>query len=324
MNLVLVLVTLFSVFCNIGLIIASLRSNEWAKLGNGKDFTIYQCVDCDPLQENWNFECLARSFCANSLEPGLCSLYSDLYKASYAYLILELASLVFSLMFLEKLLLLAFKSYVGSKLITILSALGMFILHLAGTFFWLGFTDATSNCDKPEGKDRPDICYSSGLAIAISNCILMLLTVCLFIFSSCRTRYLDESAVVNGQFCGISIRKWAWISLIFTIIGVILILACLTINTWVESSHFKGSLTRCEKCNDLQWLSWGCLKGTECSINPDSENCIIYSNLYRAESIFLILQAVCIILAMLFLQVLTAFAMGQDYGVRCLNYVKAI
>ena len=321
MKLLLVLVSLILATLNISLIIASLSSESWSKFNSSKVQTLYNCSDCDLLQEDWNFECLARLSCNNSLDPGLCSMYSSLYKASFAYLT---ASLLCSILFIEKLILLTFGYYIGSRVLTVGSAVGMALFHVIGTILWFGYTSAGHNCPHVSGSEIPSVCYSTGPVIAIANCVLMGITVVFFSVGFCKSEVQEEDKTVRGKFLWISIEKWGWVILFFVLAGIVLKLGSLTVQAWVKSGTFQGSLYRCKDCNEIEWMGWDCLQGTECNINPNSQKCVSYSKLHRASKRFISLEAACVILIALFLQVLTALIMGQDYGNRFMNYVRNI
>lgn len=309
---------------NIILIIASLGVKYWAKVNSDDDLALYSCSDCGSLKSNWNYECLGRSYCQLEGADSHCSLYTDLYKASYSYLILEFCALVLSLLFLEKLLLICFDRYPGQKFTVILTAVFMLIMHLLGTILWFAYSEAGNHCEKTNYARRPDICYSQGPSIAISNCVLMLITITIFIIS-----YKPQANILIKEFAPGSIwwipRKLIiWISISFLSLSIILMLASLTVKKWVNSENFTGSLTRCEDCDKVEWLSWTCLQSFECEINSDSLFCTDYSELASASKNFVGLQGATFIFISLFIQNLTALSKNQVHGFILTNYVNII
>ena len=209
MKLVFVLIILSLLILNIALIIASLGSQRWSVIDSNKNFSLYYCIDCEDLQHDWNFECLARSSCSTTLKQNDCSLYSDLYKASYAYLILEFASLLMSILFFEKLLLIITNDDIGSKISIIGISISMLVFHVAGTIFWFGLSAAGTTCDTPSTNTKPSVCYSTGPKLAISNCVLMFVTITLFISVFCRAESSDAKSVLHCKFLGVSGKKWS-------------------------------------------------------------------------------------------------------------------
>jgi hypothetical protein len=113
-------------------------------------------------------------------------------------------------------------------------------------------------------------------------------------------------------------------SLFLGLTGFVLMLAALTVEDWISFYQFKGSLARCDNCDAVNWLGWQCLKGTQCEVNPGSSSCKDYKNYYYAEKSFISLQAVCLVFMTLYLQTVTAFIRGYEYGYSAANYVRII
>ena len=253
-------------------------------------------------------------------------MYKDLYKASYAYFTLEFASLLLAIILLEKVLLKIFNLYSGSRLMINTIALGMVITHISATIFWFAYTKSGNHCETALNQDRPDICYSTGAKIAISNIVFMFITV-VAIFSL--FKYYDwsevqEKSLLNYNFLWISSRIWGWLIFVFCLISILLMLASLSTSSWVNNSKFYGGLYRCNNCDTTTNLGWDCLQGTACSINSSSEECNNYKELYKAAQLFISFESAAIIFFMLFLQVLINFNMGNDYGSSSINYVSFI
>lgn len=309
---------------NIVLIIASLGVKYWAKVNSDEDLALYSCSNCGSLKTDWNYECLGRSYCELEGADSQCSLYSDLYKASYSYLILEFCALVLSILFLEKLLLICFDRYPGQRFTIIFTAIFMFIMHLLGTILWFAYSEAGNTCDKTTYTSKPDICYTQGPALAISNCILMSITIISFIILYKPHPNTLIKEFLPGSIWWIPRKLTIWVSISFLSLSIILILASLTIKKWVNNENFTGSLIRCEDCNKVEWLSWTCLKSLECEINSDSATCSDYSELASASSNFVGLQGATFIFISLFIQNLTALSKHQVHSFILANYVKHI
>jgi hypothetical protein len=324
MKKIVYLLILFLLLVNISLIIACFSVQNWSQLNVDKKLGLYSCTDCQVFEDDWNFECLARSTYSNPLKQGEYTLYRDLYNASYSYLALEYISLIMSIMLLEDLLLKLSKAESNSKVMSISIASLMFIFHLAGTVAWFGYTKAGASCNVAVNNARPSVCYETGPIIAISNCIFMLVTVSVFILLSLRSSKPKGTAYINTRLLGIGVDKWAWISLFLCAVGTTLMLVSLTIESWVDNNRYYGSLYRCKDCTKTYWMGWDCLKGTACAINPDSKECLAYKNLYNASKSFIICQAAAIVFLALFLKNLTAFIKGNNYGNAYANYVRVI
>ena len=133
MRLLSKILCLGSIILNICLIIASLGVKKWSIVDSDKDLGLYSCEDCGAFKNRWNYECLGRSYCEQEGKNAECSLYKDLYKASYSYMVLEFAALVLSFLFLEKCVLAIFGKFSGHRLTIILYGAWMLIFHVLGT-----------------------------------------------------------------------------------------------------------------------------------------------------------------------------------------------
>ena len=312
------------VLLNIGLIIASYAHNNWAVFDGSENLGLFSCADCENLKSDWSFECLARSFCPMDGQSSKCSLYTDLYKSSYSYLILEFASLIMASLFLEKIVYLCINRYPGPKTTIYVSGILMIIFHTSATILWFIYSEAGLSCSSTDFKNRPEICIGTGPAIALANIPLMLITILFLAYIQTKSDLPCQKEISPGDFLKISGTSWIWICLFISFIYSGLILASLTIKKWVVSDDFEGSLIRCKDCSEVEWLSWNCLKSQYCDINQDSRQCKDYKELAHASDYFIILQGVCIILVAHFIQYLTAIAKGTLYGTVLANYGFAV
>lgn len=325
MKLLFSLSVLILLLLNISLLISAFSLRKWSTINSNKNLGLFSCTDCEQLQDNWNFECLARSACENDSKIGECNLYKDLYKGSFGFLVLEFGSLLMSLLFLEKLILLILKFPTGPRPSFIGTGVSMLIFHVIGTIIWFRYSEAGTECSSENESDtRPSVCMSTGASTAIANCILMGGTVTLFIIGFLQSTTLERTIYIHKKFMWISGTIWLWTSLVFGFITLILILGSLTVKNWVKSQGLLGSLFRCDNCDSIKWMSWSCLQGTACETNTDSDDCKFYKKLAHASDYFICLQALSLILLIFYMQSLTAFVKCKEYGSKYINYVKNI
>lgn len=324
MKLIPKLVTITLLVLNISLILASLSVKSWGKVDSDKILGLYSCEDCGSLKSNWNYECLGRSYCEKQGADGECSLYSDLYKASYSYLVLEFCALVLSLLFLEKLLLILFNKHPGPKSSIVLTAAFMLVFHLLGIIIWFAYSEAGKNCEKTDFDSRPDICFTQGPALAVANCILMLVTIIIFLFTYKSATNSLVQEFVPGSILWFPRKIVVWTSLLFLTLSIILMLASLTVKKWVKNEDFEGSLVRCEDCDKTEWLSWTCLKSRDCEINSSSSTCSDYEELSSASRKFIGLQGATFICLIFFAQNVTIFIKNRVHGFNFTNHVSYI
>jgi hypothetical protein len=309
---------------NIALIIAAFASRQWSGIGS-RSMGLFKCSDCAQLQNSWTFECLARSTCGNSQTTGSCSAYTGLYKAGYAFLVLEFAALLMALLFLEKLLLSLLKQSSGPKVLSYCSAAGMLIFHLIATVLWFHYSQAGQHC--PVTTDpliRPSTCMSIGSEIAIANCVIMAVTLAIFILTTIRSAQPEIPNISLQDLLFIPASALPWIALVLVFLGTGLMLAALTVENWASVAGSKGGLLRCYDCDQTHWMGWECLQGTQCEVNPNSVLCQQYHKQSTAANVFIGLQAVAIVFIVLFLQPLTALVRCRQYASPGFNYVKHI
>ena len=324
MRLLSKLLCLTSIILNISLIIASLGVTKWSIVDSDKDLGLYSCEDCGAFKNRWNYECLGRSYCSEDGKDAECSLYKDLYKASYSFMVLEFAALVLSFLFLEKCVLAIFGKFSGNRLAVFLYGALMLCLHVLGTILWFVYSEAGQTCDSTSYKSRPDLCFSLGPSLAIANCILMPISLILTIFLVKTPQSQTIEEYTPGRVLWISGQIFSLVSLILMSGAVVLMLSSLTIDKWLIADDYRGGLIRCKDCDSNEWLGWSCLESQECEINEESSKCSDYKKVSKAANVFVGLQAATFICVTFFLQYLTAYIRGQSFGFPALNYVSCI
>ena len=152
----------------------------------------------------------------------------------------------------------------------------------------------------------------------------MFITVLFFLCTYCRSNVQQEYYIFHEKVLGMSLSGWGLVALVLTFVGFLLMITSLTISSWITTTNFSGGLYRCENCNHIKYLGWDCLQGSTCSINSNSTNCNTYKELYEASQLFISFEAAAIIFLALFIQSLTAYIRGRDYGNKYANYVSII
>lgn len=323
-----ILISIGLLVLNLIIIIASLSVPNWSEVNGNKQMSLTGCVDCDNLHEDWNFECLARTICEENDELGGCKVYLNLYKSSYAFLILELLSLLMGLLLLEKKLIWLFKKQFAQGSIAYFQAGLMLFFHLLATILWLVYSKAQwSDCNSTSDIYKtPCVIAKVGPGLAIANIILMTITLSYFIIVFRKRSALNlQSSVSLKKLLWVKGKLWVIILLGLLTVTYILILASLTTTKWVShDNEIEGSLLRCKDCRKVENLSWQCLSGTECEIDGSSSDCKLYKRLYNSGKVFITLESISIIFLLFFAQNLTALIKEVNYGIGGLNYGYAI
>jgi hypothetical protein len=298
--------------------IASL-SVSWSTFDRFKELKLLTCHDCGDFKKDWTFECLARSYCELTGEE--CEFYQDLYFAGYAYTSLELASLMMLWLFYMKVLLLFTGRYPGPKLTLLIPGLLMLIFHTLGILLWFIYSKAGLDCDSTDFKSRPDICIGRGPILALINSFLMIFVFILSTWSIYKEALPLRIEIHPGGFLWLSGRTWSKICLTLTTAYTFFLFASLSVTDWIHSDNYQGSLSRCKDCQEVEWLSWSCLKSEQCEINDSSSSCKEYKNLSKANEVHLGLQVVSMFLLAYFFQSITSLLNQTLHGPAFLNYL---
>jgi hypothetical protein len=327
MKFYLIVISVVVLLVNISLIIVSLALPKWSTINDSKEMSLTGCIDCENFYDDFNFECLARTYCEANEDYGTCKVNKNLYKAGYAYLVLEVLSLLMALLLLEKQVIWMFSKEYGHGVLPIILAVLMILFHLAATVLWMILSDSKfSSCGSTGDLYKtPDVCVGHGPIVAITNIILMVGSVCYFIFI-----YLKRSPL--HIYTTITFRKVLWlrgkvwliILLAVLVLSYMLILISITTKSWVSENNRTGSLLRCDDCSEVSNLNWECLSGKECSTDDNSDDCSLFRRLSSAGRAYLIFEAMSLIFFMFFAQTLTALIKDLDYGIGILNYSYAI
>ena len=323
-----ILISIGLLALNLIIIIVTLSVSNWSEVNGNKQMSLTGCVECDSLREDWNFECLAREICDENNDLGGCKAYSNLYKSGYAFLILELLSLLMGLLLLEKKLIWLFKKQFAQGSIAYFHAGLMLCFHLLATILWLVFSKAQwSECSSTSDIYKtPCIEAKAGPALAIANIILMAITLIYFAIVFRQRSALNlQSSVSLKKLLWIKGKIWATFLLGLLTITYVLMLASLTTKSWVSyDNEIEGGLLRCKDCDKVENMSWQCLSGTKCEIDSSSSDCKLYKRLNNAGKAFITFESVSIIFLFFFAQNLTTLIKEVNYGIGGLNYAYAI
>lgn len=173
------------------LIIACLATPKWVKTGSD-DMDIQggllTCSDCGEPFEDLSYKEAAEAEACDSIIPdyrGYCATFKELKEAGGAFLFFDLIALVFLLFWTVKL----FFLYRGAQVLQrprwlfyVVSAVTG-SAHILALIIWGGVTRAAFNADcsdwEPDGS-QPDLCSTSGPALAIAVLVILLLNVVLY------------------------------------------------------------------------------------------------------------------------------------------------
>lgn len=327
MKAYLILISVLLLLVCISLQILSLALPKWSTVNDSKSMSLTGCLDCENFFDDYNFECLARTYCEQNEDYGSCKVNKSLYKAGYAYLVLEVLSLLMALLLLEKQVIWMLNLELGQSVILYVLAGLMLIFHLLGTILWIVFSEAKfMDCGTTKDiYDTPDVCIGQGPSVAIANIFIISASVSYFFFIFLRRSPLHiQTTVTYSKVLWLKGKAWLIIFLFVLIISYTLILVSITTKNWVSNDDIHGSLLRCEDCDDISDLGWSCLSGKECSTDDNSDDCKLYRRLSTSSSSFMILEGMSLITLIFFAQTLTGLIKDLNYGVSLLNYLYAI
>ncbi|CAG9314728.1 unnamed protein product [Blepharisma stoltei] len=331
-------IPLFIIIISFGLNIASLSHPTWVSQGSSLEFSLTKCTNCPSSNDQWSWECYAQYYCELNDDLGDCKLFKDGYKASYAYLFLEVLSLMLTVMLIEKLIIAGTGGDYGSPMLIYIISSFVFICHLLATIIWFGLSKASwsGSCDSTKNPttdtDRPDFCAEGGPAIAIANIFINAFAVVAVFFFMCKRDRLTDGVrlgVEDGKWLCLPTRYWMFITLSLLFTGIIFLLAAIGEDSWVKrdprAHHMHGSLLRCKDCiADYDWVGWDCLAGNECDSDSSSGACHLFKHLRDSSSAFVTLAGITVVLIAMFIQVVSGILSGRDYGIRILNYAYPV
>ena len=234
------------------------------------------------------------------------------------YFYFELASLCIGLFILEKLILMSCKKEYGPKLGIYLLTIMHLVFHYAALILWFILSKAKFTNSK--------FTATTGPIISIINLIFSTGTGALIIISTIKlvNHNKEEFVYTNSNCCKINPKILFSLTLFFIIFSGIFIILGISADQWIYNENMHGSLLKCDNCNYINGMSWKCLAGSECEINSDSPNCILYKDLANASDIYLLLETFTIFFLILSIQPTIALIASRYYGISLLNFVRII
>lgn len=297
---------------SLGLQISSIFIKDWSKT-DSKHFSLFSCTNCNNLYKDYTWECMARTNCYSNSDT--CELYENGYQGEILYLYLELASIIFGSLFLEKIVFFILGKAYGTRKIVILLLILHYALHIGATLSWFLLTGATFQKSK--------LVASTGPIIAIVTCIWETVNISFYVYRLLNYEDIieDEDFESLNNFFRISPKVFSILSFLFGIIGSIFIFIGISNESWIKTPNFIGSLLRCKDCDEVPWLMWQCLSGTSCSTDKDSESCDLYKSLSQSSFIFLTFEVLSFYFFLLSTQMIEALIISRSYGFPYLIYV---
>jgi hypothetical protein len=109
------------------------------------------------------------------------------------------------------------------------------LFHMMATAIWFGVSEAEfdSECDdRLEESETPTICVGIGPKIAVSNVIVILIMVVIFVVGYCMDRY-DYAPQNGGPSYVCSLRVWSLLYFVLLCVIFLFMLATLYVEAWV-------------------------------------------------------------------------------------------
>ncbi|OMJ76235.1 hypothetical protein SteCoe_24410 [Stentor coeruleus] len=278
-----------------------------------EDFSLTTCLNCTKLSKNWSLECLARTACFNNNNDSLCDDYTKDYYAGVIYTYIQTACIFTTIFLLEKIIIITAKKDIGNPFIIPITLFINLVLQILAIILWWGYSGVSSNNGNVEANVGPKIGIFLAVWTSFVNFIIL--------YFYCKQGYFEDIQILefSKKLWGFSPKIWMILSLTLLLLGLCLIIASMSTNNWVKLKNTHGGLVRCKNCDEVLWLSWECLSGTECEINTDSSNCEIYTKLASSGKTYLILSSFSIILIIFSIQAGLSRLISRKYGIEKLN-----
>ena len=287
--------------CCLSLQLGSVFSPTWVSMKD-EEFSLVSCVSCKGLKKSSTFECLARETCEN--QEDSCSTYTDYFNAGRIFTFLQVFSMFFCVLILEKLTLLLYEGSYGSLKFLHIFSFCHLASQIAGLVSWFSLS-STSYEDTLLGP-----------SLSLASIILSSLVLIAANWFVCHLKNTVEPPVLfeNGFLCGINAKVHIIFSLSFGFFGLVLIYLGITSDHWVVWDDYKGGLAKCKNCLQVQSMDWDCVQGYYCEINEDSDECKTFGDLSRSSKVFWPLQTLSVLFIMLSFQQGTATLISSKYG----------
>ncbi|OMJ82842.1 hypothetical protein SteCoe_16375 [Stentor coeruleus] len=281
----------------------SLFYPNWSTIQN-ENFNLTSCQSCSKLLQNWSLECMTRKACYDNNDT-LCENYSKDFYAGVIYIYIQIACIFTTLMLLEKFGIMAFNEDIGYSFIVYIVLFINWILQLLAIIMWWFYSIKDS-----------EVKANTGPKIGIFLAVWTSLGSFYLFYVFYKEKYSEgiQCIQTSQKILGMSPKIWMILSISLILLGLCLIIASISTKTWLTYKNTYGGLIRCKDCNEIPYLSWECLAGTECENNKDSKTCKIYLRLAYASKCYLILSSISIILIIFFLQSGISTIISRKYG----------
>lgn len=231
---------------------------------------------------------------------------------------IQVACILTTLMLLEKNIIMAFEKDIGNPFTIYIVLFINWILQLLAVIMWWSYSGVSIKESKVEANAGPGIGIFLAIWTSIGN---------FYIFYVCyKEKYSEgiQHIETSHRILALSPKIWMILSITLILLGLCLTIASLSTKTWMTYKNTHGGLIRCEDCNEIPFLSWQCLAGTECETNKDSQTCKTYFRIAYASKSYLILSSFSIVLTIFFLQAGISNIISRKYGIEQLNTVTFI
>lgn len=275
----------------------------------GDTFGLITCQNCKPLNKNWSLECFSRYTCKHDY-PN-CDFYTSLYSSSTIFIILETIYIVFTLLLINRLLLIILNRAYGSYPVFLALQLISFSLQFAASVYYLASISI---------QTKEKISHESGWKLSIFILFFSFITSVLTFLATFNHPEADNYFCEDSMVC--KLRKKALIatSTILLALGAYFNIVSLSGVYWTH----EGTLFRCEYCREIPWMPWQCLAGYACEVNADSDNCKEFSNLAEAGRTYTIVSITSTIFIILVIDTNITCLASNIYGLFQLCFVNFI
>lgn len=183
---------LFLLLAQIGLMIGSLATNRWVTEGYGSDQWFGGLTTCNSCPQPWrnrDYSSLAQEFCSLS-DPRFthyCNVFEDLRDAGGEFLFFELVTIATVIAWMVKILTMLLNKDCLHRVPWSAYTYGLMatFFHWTGIILWGAVTDARfdADCDAMTvADDKPELCGTRGPIIAIVVAVMFPLILILFSF----------------------------------------------------------------------------------------------------------------------------------------------
>ena len=311
--------------------IVNFSVGAWSRLGGdtkSRKYGLFTCNSGPAEEEGTSLYCLSKHACeGGDHENGLCQTAKFLYYAGSSFLGLELFSMTLAIMLVERVLYMCFTRPYGWCGIVFCIGAWIFITHLTAVSFWFGISEAEFDvsCEnQPKDSDTTwNVCAETGAVtatIGVAVCAVLGLSTCFMQFH--RPAEVDRTSQRIGltKVWGFRTRDLA-LGIVLLLLGQLgLMVANLSVRTWVRTAGSPGSLFALENWGQYTHMGYDCIKVPVCLDFPDSGVCNTFTYLHSAGIAYLVCTIGAIVFFVLFMESTIHYYYGFEFGVPVVNY----